>query len=259
MRRRTIPQPIGFTTKLLVPPHHLKCRRTTTTIPQQLGAQTLTARTDDGKIVPLYRCTVPACARLFWSEFAARRCCEKYPLCNECGPKTGNLCDWASDYFCAHCKERRAWRAWLKAPEAICESDHIFWNDDKLGHIDEFWEAVWDAAGDQADEDGTSLTWIHVYDAFAAIRPYNTEPVRLNIGSDRESFADRLLDDIGIDWNEHEIPEEITTAIDQAYALLEAASAKCPELWTVGSTRPAGLLAELPDKAAEFVADWEAK
>lgn len=94
-----------------------------------------------------------------------------------------------------------------------------------------------------------------MYDAFAAMRPYNAEKFRFNLGGSRDTFAERLTDDFDVDLAEY---PDIDDAITQAYELLQSAAANVTTYYIVGNTRPAGLLAELPDKAAEFVADWEA-
>jgi hypothetical protein len=254
MRRRT--ETIHAQTKFAAPFRHLVAGRTTTTIPQQLGSVRLTTTTDDGRSFPIFRCAVSECKRLYWTEDAAQRCCEKHPLCGQCGPKTGNLCRFQSDFLCTWCKERREWRDWLRSKEEAGETGQLFWSDDSYGDVEDFWEAVSQLAWDSDDEEEDNQpSWRHFYNAFEALRPYNTVPWRLDFPGDVEDFSERFLrwDDVARDFDP---PEEILTALRQAHELLTAAADKYPLGFIAGNTRPAGLLEELPDRAAEFVAEW---
>jgi hypothetical protein len=254
MRQRR--EPIDSSTPLRVPARHLVAGRNATTIPQQWGAVRLVTRTDDGRAFPIFRCAVLDCKRLYWTEDAAQRCCHKYPLCSQCGPKTGNLCRYQSESLCAWCRERREWRGWLRAKEEVSETDQLFWSEDRYGDFEEFWEAVAELAWDSDDEEEDNQpAWRHFYDAFEALRPYNTVPWRIDVPRELGTFSERFLRSDEFD-SDFDPPAEILAAIEQAHGILIEASDKHPLGFIAGLTRPAGMLEELPDRAAEFVAEW---
>jgi hypothetical protein len=236
------------------PTRHLVAGRTTTTIPKQFGAVQLVARTDDGKQLPLFGCAVDGCGRLYWSEEAAQKCCEKYPLCVQCGHKTGNLCNFQSDSYCAWCRDRREWRYWLRCREEVSATEQLSWGEDKYGYADDFWEAVGELAHATANGVESPDPWRLFYIAFESLRPFSVVLWMLSVPT-LEEFSERLIDSdfVDCDW---EAPDEISSAIGQAHKLLTAAAEKHPLGMIRGDTRPAGILEELADRAAEFVAEW---
>ena len=242
-------------TVLPVAPYHTgRHREEVTTIPQQQGARGVVVEmvANSSKRLRLFECTVPGCNKLWVSEDVARKCCGKMPLCADCGHKTGRLCAYQLTLRCDQCQERRNWRSWLRSQEAD-ETDHLFWSDDEHGTPDDFWEWLAEEAETLAISLEEPIAWCHFYDVFESARPYNSEAFQFSGLASADRFRDRIvdLDDV---WDGFELPDGVATAIDAAYELI-AAALKLESLgFTPASTRPRGLLAELPDRVAEYFA-----
>lgn len=200
------------------------------------GCREVLAKLEDGRGVTLFECTI--CRGVFRIKEPAQRCCEKTSRCQDCG----GLTEYPYVVRCNACKEQHAIRKWnvmLTAPA----TDPITWEPDHYGTADDFWDALYDLALDQADEENRDPVESDFREALEGMRPLNTEPVRLQIGNLYEFLTSDVLPE-----ECDELPEPLETVVQNSISTLIAVSANVAVSYQAGGTRPA----EICEEFAEF-------
>ena len=200
------------------------------------GCREVLAKLEDGRGVTLFECMI--CRGLFRIREPAQRCCEKTSRCQDCG----ELTEYPYAVRCNACGEQDAIRKWnvmLTAPA----TESITWEQDHYGTVESFWDAQYDIALDQADEEKREPVESDFRSALEGMRPHNTEPVRIRIGDLYEYLTSDVLPE-----ECDELPEPLETVVQNAISTLIAVSANVAVSYQAVGTRPS----EICEEFAEF-------
>lgn len=200
------------------------------------GCREVLAALPDGRGVNVYECLI--CGGVFRINDIAQRCCGKTSRCQECG----KLTEYPYRVRCNRCQNSEALRKWNVAPVAAA-TELITWQFDEYGDVDQFWDALHELAEDLAEAESRAIIEADFQEALEQLRPYNTEPVRIQVGNLYEHLTSDVLPE-----ECDELPEPLETVVQAAISAIEAVGKTVAVSYQPAVTRPA----EMREQAAEF-------